>query len=123
MFLMSPPNHQPKSSIIESPPLMLFASLTSIPVVVCRRWLDHYAEGLQRAGATRKSPKVLLGYHGTPSRNTDAIMNNGFCPRCRRSAGDGAYFSGELSYSVSYARKSGSSEAGDVFLVAIIDHG
>ena len=48
-----------------------------------------YSAGLIRAGGTRKAPKVMLGYHGTPSRNTDAIMKNGFCPKCRRSAGDG----------------------------------
>ena len=80
-------------------------------------------EGMQRLGATRTSPKVSLGYHGTPSRNTDAIMQNGFCPGCRRSAGDGAYFSGELSYSVSYARRAGGPQPGDVFLVALIDYG
>lgn len=60
----------------------------------------HCTEGLVRAGGTWQAPNVVLAYHGTPSFNTDAIMSNGFCPRCRRSAGDGAYFSGELSYSV-----------------------
>eukprot|EP00740_Mantoniella_antarctica_P021723 CAMPEP_0198685116 /NCGR_PEP_ID=MMETSP1468-20131203/13178_1 /TAXON_ID=1461545 /ORGANISM="Mantoniella sp, Strain CCMP1436" /LENGTH=83 /DNA_ID=CAMNT_0044430399 /DNA_START=534 /DNA_END=785 /DNA_ORIENTATION=- len=48
-------------------------------------------------------------------------MSGGFCPKCRRSAGDGAYFSGELSYSVSYARKAGGTEPGDVILVALLE--
>ena len=37
--------------------------------------------------------------------------SSGIDPKCRRSAGDGAYFSGELSYSVSYARKAGAAGA------------
>ena len=40
-----------------------------------------------QSGGSRDTPKILLGYHGTPSCNTDAIMTNGFCPRKRRSAG------------------------------------
>ena len=48
-------------------------------------------------------------------------MKDGFCPRCRRSAGNGAYFSGELSYAVSYAQKAGGH--GDVLLCALLAHG
>lgn len=81
----------------------------------------NFVEGLVRAGAKKEAPRVMLGYHGTPSRNTDRIMSNGFDPKMRRSAGDGAYFSGELSYSVSYARKAGGPEPGDVLLVALIE--
>ena len=48
-------------------------------------------------------------------------MKDGFSPRCRRSAGNGAYFSGELSYAVSYAQKAGGH--GDVLLCALLAHG
>ena len=76
-----------------------------------------------RAGGTPERPGILLGYHGTPAKNSDAIFREGFRPECRRSHGDGAYFSGELSYSVSYARKGGGTTPGDVLLVALIQSG
>ena len=67
----------------------------------------------------RDRPRVLLGYHGTPAKNTPLIMKDGFSPRCRRSAGNGAYFSGE--HAVSYAQKAGGH--GDVLLCALLAHG
>lgn len=99
--------------------LQLNPSLWDIHSTTFRAFLDE----LRRAGGTRERPRVLLGYHGTPAKNTPLIMKGGFCPRCRRSAGDGAYFSGELSYAVSYARKAGGGERGDVLLCALLAHG
>ena len=40
-----------------------------------------------------------------------------------RSAGNGAYFSGELSTSVNFARKGGGSDPGVVLLVALMESG
>ena len=97
--------------------LQLNPSLWDIHSTTFRAFLEE----LRRAGGTRERPRVLLGYHGTPAKNTPLIMKGGFCPRCRRSAGDGAYFSGELSYAVSYAQKAGGH--GDVLLCALLAHG
>lgn len=83
--------------------------------------MKKFLDVLILAGATEDNPRVMLGYHGTPSRNAATIMKNGFCPKCRRSSGDGAYFSGELSYSLTYARKDGGIGFGDVFLVALLE--
>ena len=48
-------------------------------------------------------------------------MKDGFSRRCRRSAGNGAYFSGELSYAVSWRAES--RRHGDVLLCALLAHG
>ena len=99
------------------PDLQLNHSLWDVRATTFRAFLEE----LRRAGGTRDRPRVLLGYHGTPAKNTPLIMKDGFSPRCRRSAGNGAYFSGELSYAVSYAQKAGGH--GDVLLCALLAHG
>ena len=107
------------NGIAVKPDLQLNHSLWDIRATTFRAFLEE----LHRAGGTRDRPRVLLGYHGTPSKNTPLIMKDGFSPRCRRSAGNGAYFSGELSYAVSYAQKAGGHERGDVLLCALLAHG
>jgi hypothetical protein len=47
---------------------------------------------------------VLFGYHGTSAARAAKIMREGFSERCRRSHGEGAYFSGAMEYSAKYAR-------------------
>jgi len=48
--------------------------------------------------------RVLFGYHGTSAANAAKIMREGFKEQCRRSHGEGAYFSGVMEYSAKYAR-------------------
>ena len=59
-----------------------------------------------RSGASPAdvSRRVLFGYHGTSAARAAKIMREGFSERCRRSQGEGAYFSGAMEYSAKYAR-------------------
>ena len=59
-----------------------------------------------RSGASPAdvSRRVLFGYHGTSAARAAKIMREGFSERCRRSHGEGAYFSGAMEYSAKYAR-------------------
>ena len=59
-----------------------------------------------RSGASpaNVSRRVLFGYHGTSAARAAKIMREGFSERCRRSQGEGAYFSGAMEYSAKYAR-------------------
>ena len=59
-----------------------------------------------RSGASpaNVSRRVLFGYHGTSAARAAKIMREGFSERCRRSQGEGAYFSGAMEYSAKFAR-------------------
>ena len=59
-----------------------------------------------RSGASPAdvSRRVLFGYHGTSAARAAKIMREGFRERCRRSQGEGAYFSGAMEYSAKFAR-------------------
>ena len=88
-----------------------------------------------RSGASPAtvSRSVLFGYHGTSAANAAKIMREGFSARCRRSHGEGAYFSGVMEYSAKYAwdhyglsSRNSAREAphpegpGDILLVALL---
>jgi hypothetical protein len=88
----------------------------------------------KKHGASPEDPKVLLGYHGTSSSNAAKILQEGFKKECRRSHGDGAYFSGVVEYAAKYAKDhhllrgrnsardaTGAPEGpGDILLVALL---
>ena len=66
--------------------------------------------------------RLALGFHGTPTVNTDNILKNGFDPAKNTCHSAGAYFTGQFSYASSYVRtyKCSDQVPSDVLIVALV---
>ena len=95
------------------PTLVVRDNLWDLQCALLRKFLEL----AKKHGASASDPRVLLGYHGTSAGNAEKIILAGFCPTCRRSNGAGAYFSGQLEFSATYARQQCT---GDTLLVILL---